>query len=117
MPAPTIAFPRAADPYSGLPQADCINAKMLGTAATAETSLVPQGAYAVLFSADDHFVAYIQGAGPVVAAVYPTDIEDGTQKGELNPTLRKLKSTDVQISLVAKSNNVGVTLSYFVKPL
>jgi hypothetical protein len=110
----TIAAPRSADAYMGLPQSDYISSNALA-AGVAETIQIPSGAYAVLFSATDHFVALIQASGAVVAALWPVDVTDGTAKGELNPTLRKLRATDTQISVIANSPTL-LTVSFFVKP-
>ena len=110
----TVTAPRAADPYTGLQQSDYICSFALAAGA-AESCQIPAGAYAVLFSSSDHFVALIQAAGAIVSAVWPVDATDGTAKGELNPTFRKLRSTDTQISVIANSTTV-LTASFFLKP-
>lgn len=116
-PSLTTPVPRAADPYTGLLHSKYICGRLLNTAGTAETVTVPQNAYAVNIAATDHFVARFAPLGDANPAVWPSDIDDGSQPGELNPGFRHLPPDGSigQISLVANSANVAVTLSFYIK--
>jgi hypothetical protein len=110
----TITSPRSADPYTSTQQSDYISSRALGANA-AETITIPPNAYGVLLSCSDNFVALVQGPGATVAAVWPVDVDDGTAKGELNPTFRKLKTTDTQISVLSLNASV-ITACFYLKP-
>ena len=113
-----VSVPRAADQYTGLRHSHYICSRLLGTAGTAETVTIPANAYAVNIAASDHFVARFRAAGNATAAAWPTDIDDGSAPGELNPGFRHIAQdgSEGEISLVANSANVAVTLSFYLKP-
>lgn len=113
---PSYAVPRSADAFDALPQSDCICARLLGAANTPETITIPTNADRVLLAAaGGDFVALFGPAGATTAAL-PSDKDDGSQAGEINPTMRKIRTTDKVISVISFAANVYVTASFYLKP-
>lgn len=115
MPASLITFPRSADIFGGRRQSKWINARLLGTAGTAEDITIPAGATHVFLSATDDFVALMHIAGDGLAAVWPSDKDDGSQPGELSPTVLSIArdGSETLISVVANVANVAITASFY----
>lgn len=110
--SPTVVVPRAADAFVALQQSDCICSRALAAGA-AETITVPDAATHVNFAASDNFVANMTTQAAPVAAAWPTDKDDGSQPGELNPTFRRLNvGQNRAISVIANSVTV-LTASFY----
>lgn len=115
MAASLITFPRSADIFGGRRQAKWINARLLGTAGTAESITIPPGATHVFLSATDDFVALMHNSTDGLVAIWPADIDDGTQGGELSPTVLAIArdGSETLISVVANVANVAITASFY----
>lgn len=107
--SPTRSVPRSLANLFALPVSDCVMARSLA-ANVAESIAIPAGVKYVMLSANvDIFVSI--GAAPTAAV--PGDTTDGSAS-ELNPTMRRLQSTDLNISVISASAGI-VTASFYAE--
>lgn len=86
--------------------------RVLATITTAEDFAVPTGAkYAVFANTGDFAALYKTTATGGPAATF-ADTTDGTAS-EINPTIRFIRDTCRQISVIGRTSNIAVGVTFF----
>lgn len=86
--------------------------RVLATTSTAEDIAVPATAKYAVFAATGDFAALYKTTATGGPAASFADTTDGTAP-EINPTLRFIKDTCRQISLIGKTSNVAVGVTFY----